>query len=115
MNPDLEIKLLKETIFSLREELEKTRFEESEHVQAAAAAANEEMRQLRASVVELRDKLELREGEHDEELRKVGLQYDREKAELHRTIQTLREKLEDLNESLEKIRRSAEAAAGSPR
>jgi chromosome segregation ATPase len=115
MNTDLEIKLLKETIFALREELEKGRFEERDHIQAAVAAANDEIRHLRASVVELREQLEIREAQHDERVRNLGLQHEREKTEFHRTIKALRERLEEVNESLEKIRRSSEAAAGSAR
>lgn len=115
MNADLEIKLLKETILALREELEKVRFEEQDHIQQAVAGTNDEIRQLRASIVELRDQLELREAEHGEKLRVTELQHDREKAELHRTIAALREKLEDLNESLKKNRSAAEAAAGTSR
>ena len=111
MNSDLEIKLLKETILALREEMEKLRFEESEHVQQAVAGANEEIRQLRAGIVELRDRLELQEAEHDQKLRGMELQYDREKLDLHKTIATLREKLEELNESLKKTRGHAEDAA----
>jgi chromosome segregation ATPase len=114
VSPDLEIKQLKETIFSLREELEKARFEAEDQVQAAVAAANEEMRQLRASIVELRDQLEIREAEHKEKLRQTELQHDRETAELRRTITALREKLQELNDTLEKIRRSA-AAVGTSR
>jgi len=115
MNAELEIRLLKETIIALREELEKRGFEEHDHIQAAVAAANDEIRQLRASVVELREQLEIREAQHEEQVRNMGLQHEREKAEFHRTIKALRERLEEVNESLEKIRRSSEAAAGSAR
>jgi len=111
VSPDLEIIQLKETIFSLREELERARFEEGEHVQAAVAAANEEMRQLRASIVELREQMELREGHHKEKLRQTELQHDREAAELRRTVTALRDKLQEANDTLEKIRRSGGAAA----
>jgi chromosome segregation ATPase len=116
VSADLEIKQLKETIFSLREELERARFEESEHVQTAVAAANEEMRQLRASIVELREQLELREGFYEEKLRQTDLQHDRDAAELRHTITSLRDKLQEVNEILEKIRRTGGAAAvGSSR
>ena len=113
MSNDLEIKLLKETILALREEMEKVRFEEKEHIQHAVAGANDEIRQLRASVVELRDQLELQEAEHDKKLRSTELQHDREKADLHKTIATLREKLEELNESLKKTRGPAESSAAA--
>jgi hypothetical protein len=113
MNTDLEIKLLKESIVALREELEKVRFEENEHIQQAVAGADEEIRQLRASVVELRDRLELQEAEHDRKLSSMEQQHGREKSDLHKTIATLREKLEELNESLKKTRCSAEGAAAS--
>jgi chromosome segregation ATPase len=105
MSLDLEIKQLKETIFSLREELERAKFEEGDHIQAAVAAANEELRQLRTSIVELRDQLELREGQHKESLRQIVLQHDRETDELRRTITTLRDKLQEVNEAFEKIRK----------
>ena len=115
MNNDLEIRLLKEAILALREELERVRFEEQDQIQQAVAGANDEIRQLRASIVELRDEIEVREAEHGEKLRVMELQHDREKAELHRTIATLREKLEELNESLKKTRSAAETAAGASR
>ena len=115
MNNDLEIKLLKGTILALREELERVRFEEEDHIQQAVAGTNDEIRQLRASIVELRDHLELKEAEHGEKLRVMELQHDREKTELHRTIAALREKLEELNESLKKTRSAAETAAGASR
>ena len=114
MNTDLEVKLLKESILALREELERIRFEEQDHIQQAVAGTNDEIRQLRASIVELRDQLELKEAEHGEKLRVMELQHDREKTELHRTIAALREKLEELNESVKKTR-AAEAAAGASR
>lgn len=111
MNSDLEIKLLKETILALREEMEKVRFAENERIQQAVAVANEEIRQLRAGIVELRDRLELQEAEHDTRLRSLELQHDREKSDLHKTIATLREKLEELNESLKKTRGPAKGTA----
>ena len=111
MSSDLEIKLLKEAILALREELERVRFEEQDHIQQAVAAGNDEVRQLRTTIVELRDQLELREAEHGEKLRVTELQHDREKLELHRTIAALREKLEELNESLNKNRSTAQTAA----
>ena len=116
MSNDLEIKLLKETILALREELEKVRFQERDHIQQAVAGANDEIRQLRTSIVELRDQLELKEAERSEQLRGIVLQHDREKAELHRTIATLREDLEELNESFKKTSGAAKAAgAGASR
>ena len=116
MSNDLEIKLLKETILALREELEKVRFEEGGHIQQAVAGATDEIRQLRASIVALRDQLELKEVEHGEQLRGIALRHDREKAELHRTIAALREDLEELNESFKKTSVAAKAAgAGTSR
>ena len=115
MSADLEIKLLKETILALREELEKVRFDEQDHIEQATGAANEEIRQLRMSIVELRNELERSKAEHDEHVRGMELQHSREKADLHKTIAALREKLEELNESLEKTRRSAQAAAHTSR
>src|SRR5882724_3284488 len=113
MNSDLEIKLLKEAILALREEMEKVRFDENEHIQQAVAGANDEIRQLRTSIVELRDQLESQEAEHGNKLRSIALQHDREKADLHKTIATLREKLEELNESLKKTRGITETAAAA--
>jgi predicted nucleic acid-binding Zn-ribbon protein len=113
MNSDLEIKLLKDTIRALREEMETLRFEENEHIQQAVAGANEEIRQLRASIVELRDRLELQEAEHDTQRRIIDLQHDREKSDLHKTIATLREKLEELNEKLKNTTGAEDAAAAS--
>ena len=110
-NDDLEIRQLKETIVALREELERVRFEEREHIQQAVAGVNEEVRQLHASIVELRDQLELREGEHQEKLRDIVLHHDREKAELHQTISRLRASLEELNESIKKADNPAKTPA----
>ncbi len=107
---DLEIRHLKETIAALREELERSRFEEREHIQQAVAGVNEEVRQLRESIIKLREQLEFREVEHQEKLRDTDLHHDRENAELHRTIQRLRQALEDLNESRKKGSHPAPAA-----
>ena len=98
MTPDLEIKLLKETIAQMRDELEKAQFGQQHHAQQAVAAANDEIRQLRASIVELREQLETREVQHDEKVRKLELQHEHEKAELRRSIAALREKLEQVLE-----------------
>lgn len=115
MSTDLEIKLLKETILALREELEKVRFEEQDHVEQAIGGANSEIRQLRATIVELRNELERKEAEHGERIRSMELQHNREKADLHKTITALREKLEELNERVEKTSGTAQAAARTSR
>ncbi|HLH30855.1 MAG TPA: hypothetical protein VKY31_06600 [Terriglobia bacterium] len=115
MSNDLEIKLLKETILALREELERVRFEEHDHIEQAIVGANDEIRQLRASIVELRNELERRKSEHDDRVLSLELQHSRETADLHKTIAALRQKLEELNESLEKTSRSAQAAARTSR
>ncbi|HEY2380207.1 MAG TPA: hypothetical protein VGK48_03395 [Terriglobia bacterium] len=115
MSTDLEIKLLKETILALREELEKVRFEEREHIEQAIAGANDEIRQLRASVVDLRSELEQKEAQYDEQVRGMKLQHSREQTDLHKTIAALRQNLEELNESVEKIRRPSQTAASAPR
>ena len=114
-NNDLEIKLLKETILALREELERVHFEERHHIQQAVADASAEIRHLRTSIAELRDQLELKEAEYKAKLQGVTVQQDQEKAELHRTIGLLRKKLEELNESDKKTRSSTEAAARTSR
>ena len=116
MKHDLEIKLLKDTILALREELEKVQHEEREHIQQAVADANAEIRQLRASVVELRDQLEIREAEYDDKVQKLRLHHQHELAELRQTIAALREKLEELNESNQRTRRPAKTATitGTP-
>ena len=116
MNQDLEIKLLKDTILALREELEKARIDEEEHLQQAVSRANEELRQLKTSVVELREQLEFQAAQHEEKLRISELHHEREKSDLKKTITMLREKIEELNESLKKTRASSEnSAAGAPR
>ena len=115
MSADLEIRLLKETILALREELEKVRFQEQDHIEQAVAAATDEIRQLRASIVELRNELERSEAEHEERVRAIELQHDREKSDFHNTIGALRQRLEELNEGLEKTRHSAQAAGHAPR
>ncbi len=110
MSDDLETQQLKAAIVALREELERARFEEREHIQQAVAAASDEMRQLRASVVKLREELELQEAQRQNEVRDLDLHHEREKAELRHTILKLREALEQLNESVEK----ANSAAAAP-
>lgn len=116
MDQDLELRQLQQTIVALREELEKSRMDERDHVQQAVAAANAQIRQLREAVVELRGRLELKESEFQDRLRDVELHYDRERTELHKTVAKLRETLEDLNESVKKDRAPSKAtAAGPPR
>jgi hypothetical protein len=110
MHDDLEIKLLKDTILALRDELEKVRHEEREHVQQAVADANAEIRHLRSSIVELRDQMELLEAEHDLKVQRLRLEHQHAIAELHQTIAALREKLEERNESSKGARGPAEAA-----
>src|SRR6185503_3114492 len=99
MTNDLEIKMLKETILTLREELEKVHHEEREHIQQAVAEVNAQNRQLRASIAELRDQLELREADHEAEMQNLKLQHQHELAELRQTVAALRARLEELNES----------------
>jgi predicted nucleic acid-binding Zn-ribbon protein len=111
MTNDLEIKMLKETILALREELEKIQHEEREHVQQAVAEVNAQNRQLRASIGELRDQLELREAEHEAKMQSLRLQHQHELAELRQTIAALRAKLEELNESSQRTAEGSEAAA----
>jgi hypothetical protein len=115
MNNELEIKLLKETVLALRDELEKVGFEEREHIEQAVAAANAEIRQLRSSVAGLREQLELKQAECEDKVRTLELQHNRDKADLQKTVAALRQELEELNESLKKEGRPAEAAAPSPR
>ncbi len=114
MKNDLEIRQLQETIVSLREELEKARFEEREHIQQAVVASNEEIRQLHESVVELREQLVMREAHFHEKLHALELEYHRERTELQQTITTLRETLEHRHESGQKNSGATEAAAASP-
>ena len=115
MSNDLEIKLLKETVLALRDELEKVSFQEREHIEQAVAAANAEIRQLRSSVSELREQLELKQAEHEDKVRSLELQHHRDKADLQKTAAALRQKLEELNESLKKEGGLGEATAPSPR
>ena len=114
MKNDLEIRQLQETIVTLREELEKARFEEREHIQQAVAASNEEIRQLRESVVELRDQLVMREAQFHEKLHALELEHHRERAELQQTVTTLRGTLEHRHESGQKDSGDTEAAAAPP-
>jgi chromosome segregation ATPase len=113
MQNDLEIKHLKDTIISLREELEKRHYEEGEHVQQAVADANAEIRHLRGSVAELRDQLELREADHEQKMQGLELQHQHELQELRQTIEALRKELEDLNESSKGKPGSAEATTAT--
>ena len=99
MSNELEIKLLKETVLALRDELEKAGFEERDHIEQAVSAASAEIRQLRSSVAELRDQLELKQAEYEDKVRSLELQHNRDKADLHNTVAALRHKLEELNES----------------
>jgi hypothetical protein len=113
MHDDLEIKVLKDTILALREELEKVHHEEREHIQQAVADANTEIRHLRSSITELRDQMELLEAEHDLKAQRLRLEHQHAMAELHQTIAALRQKLEERNESNEGARRPGEAAAAA--
>ena len=114
MKNDLEIRQLQETIVALRDELEKARFEEREHIQQAVAASNEEIRQLRGSIVELREQLVTREAQYSEKLHALELQQHRERAELQQTVAKLRENLEQRHESGQKNSGTTEAAAAGP-
>jgi hypothetical protein len=111
MTNDLEIKTLKDTILAVREELERVRHEEREHIQLAVAEVNAQNRQLRASIGELRDQLELREAEHEAKIQTLRLQHQHELAELRQTIGALRAKLEELNESSQRSGEGSEASA----
>ena len=116
MKKDLEIKLLKDTILALREELEKAHHEKREEIQLAVADANAELRQLRASIVELREQLELREADHEQKVQNLKMQNQHELAELRKTVAALREKLEGLHESRKKASSSETATpAGTSR
>ena len=117
MKKELEIKLLKDTIFALREELEKTQVEKKEEIQHAVADANSEIRQLRASIAEMRDQIELREAEHEQRFHTLRTEHEHGLKELHQTIAVLREKLEGLNESSKKARSTGQTAtpAGTSR
>ena len=115
MNEDLEKRQLRESIVALRDELERVKFDEHQHVQQAIAAATEEIRQLRATIVELRDQVELNEARYHESQQDTHSRHDREKSELHLTISILREKLEELNESLKKAGASAKRTAEASR
>jgi hypothetical protein len=114
MSHELEIKLLKETVLALRDELEKVGFEERDHIEQAVSSAHEEIRQLRSSVAELRDQLELKQAEYEDKVRSMELQHHRDKADLQKTVAALRQKLEELNESL-KTEGTAQATTPSPR
>jgi small-conductance mechanosensitive channel len=113
VNTDLEIKLLKDTVLALREEMERARFAENEHIQQAVAGANDEIRQLRASIVQLRELIEQKEAEHDKRVRSIELMHHREKADLHKTIAVLRETLEEMNETLKKTGGPAASATSA--
>ena len=115
MNNDLEIKLLKETVLALRDELEKVGFEERDHIEQAVAAANAEIRQLRSSVAQLREQLELKQAEYEDKVRSLELQHNRDKADLQKTVAALRQKLEQLNESLKTEGGPAKATTPSSR
>ena len=111
MTNDLEIKMLKETILTLREELEKVQHEEREHIQQAVAEVNAQNRQLRASIGELRDQLELHEADHEAQMQNLKLHHQHELAELRQTVAALRAKLEELNESSQRTAEGSEASA----
>src|SRR6516164_1977913 len=114
MSNDLEIKLLKETVLALRDELERVGFEERDHIEQAVSAASAEIRQLRLSVTELREQLELKQAEYEDKVRNLELQHHRDKADLQKTVAALRQELEELNESLKTEGGSAKATAPSP-
>jgi hypothetical protein len=108
---ELEIKLLKDAIVALREELEKTQIQKKEEIQRAVADANSEIRQLRTSIAEMRDQMESRESENEQKVLRLRTEGQREAEHLHRTIASLREQLEGLNESSQKARNSRESSS----
>ena len=81
---ELEIKLLKDAIVALREQLEKTQIEKKEEIQRAVADANSEIRQLRASIAEMRDQMESRESENEQKVLRLRTDSQREAEHLHR-------------------------------
>jgi uncharacterized protein (DUF342 family) len=115
MSSELEIKLLKETVLALRDELEKVGFEERDHIEQAVSAANAEIRQLRSSVAGLREQLELKQAEYEDKVRSLELQHHRDKADLQNTVAALRQELEELNESLKTAGANAKVTTPSPR
>src|SRR5262249_13843885 len=115
MSNDLEIKLLKETVLALRDELEKAGFEERDHIEQAVSGAHAEIRQLRSSVAGLREQLELKQAEYEDNVRSMELQHHRDKADLQKTVAALRQELEELNESLKTQGSPTKATAPSSR
>jgi hypothetical protein len=113
MRKELEIKLLKDTIFALREELEKTQIENAEEIQRAVADANSEIRQLRASIIEMREQMDYREAENEQKVLRLRTDNQREVENLHRTIAALREHLEGINESSKKARNARETSSAA--
>jgi predicted nucleic acid-binding Zn-ribbon protein len=110
---EIEIKLLKDTISALREELERTQIEKKEEIQRAVADANSEIRQLRANITQMRDQIESREAEHEQKVLGLRTENQREVENLHGAIAALREQLEGLNESSKKARNSRETSSAA--
>lgn len=85
---------LKEMVAALREEMERMRIAEQEHIQQALAGANDEIVQLKNMICALRDELERRSIEYEEQHHAVELAGRDETKQLQEMIRTLREQLE---------------------
>ncbi len=89
-----EIRLLKETITALRNELEEQVVKREHKVQEAVATANDEIQQLRQTVSALREALEALQFEKDKAVQEVTTTSLDEIQDLKHNISTLREELE---------------------
>lgn len=86
---------LKGMIVALRDEMEKLRIGEQEHLQSAVSAANTEIGQLKEMAGALRDELDRRQIEYEDKCREIERVAHDEVKQLHETIRTMRDRLEE--------------------
>ncbi len=90
-----EIRQLKETVASLRDQLERLEAVRDDAVQHAVAAANDEGRQLHGTIHALRDQLEAALAANSQAAQATRVAHLDEMRQLKATIASLREKLEE--------------------
>ena len=85
---------LKDTIVTLRDELEKVSIAQSENIQKAVASANDEIVQLKATISALREELEHRKIMNEEKLQEVKQVTNDEINQLQLMIRAQRDQIE---------------------
>jgi hypothetical protein len=92
-----EIRQLKDTISSMREQMEEMRGSEQQRIQQATTTASQEVVHLRATVQALREEMERQKFGFEEKVQALQTTSHSEIGQLQRTIVDLRERLEKAN------------------